>query len=323
MGQLYKDQTNKNANDFSLLWLLNLFLPGIGNIYAMGASVGRICCLVVSVFVLHVLHWWVFYPVLYLYLSVAGTGEVAKRNRAVAVGRLTREHMPHSEARGRSAGSFNEQTGGSLITDDFRRKLEEADRAIARQRQREENKVTKVPSDHSIDEQVKQWLGETAYSAEPEKTPSPAAGKGSGAKSKPAAPNAINNQPARIARDKNLTKQSSPKSQSAVDASQASVLPEPAAQTDVSNAGLLSLGETGYKPYELPTFNHANQPVSNYASDTPAPRSVAGVNLASGTTYGASDPAGSQEEHVCGRCGARRDHDFSFCLSCGHSYAFR
>lgn len=106
----------------------------------------------------------------------------------------------------------------------------------------------------------------------------------------------------------------------------------PAAMLDGKTQGLgqppaqAALGLTHYQPYLPDSSATGGSQLQDPAGDSGAPGTAAG-NTAGGIAAESTTPAPTQESsgtaaEACKRCGAKRDHDFSFCLSCGHSYAF-
>lgn len=84
-----------------------------------------------------------------------------------------------------------------------------------------------------------------------------------------------------------------------------------------------NLGVVDYQPYILsaaePVMPILNQPLSSAPlSAMPAAVYSPAPAQAGGKVEAKSEPG----EEVCKRCGTRRDHDYSFCMHCGHSYAF-
>lgn len=357
----------------ALVWFFNLILIGFGNFYAGGSGKGLWCLIACSFLSFWICHWWWLWPIAYLIASTVGHGAVTTYNNGVLDSRgprgasgLTGDVGSKAASRSR-IGSDSERSGQSpLITVDFQRKIEEAERQL---QGRKDNSGGKLTAD-DYDEQVSHWLRSDDTESRPEgsqQKPQSQPGRGQAALPgyKP------DSQPAHLKRP-NETKvdkiaaqpitwraiQEGRESEGAAAGAkagsrherkaemppsytvpaaelQATATKQPAAGKEPVEQAPLSSGDTS--SFTLP----ADFGVTGYQSYIPGstdaglglpPAQLSMPTSSFGTALGATPSVGQAEEKVkeqsvsgdqsCKRCGAPRDHDFSFCMQCGHSYAF-
>lgn len=330
-----------------LVWILNVVLIGLGNLYASGNK--KQCWYLIGFAVLSnwFWHWWWSWPILYLISSFVGHGAVDRHNETIRNALLVNEDRLLQKRRTGSGGYSAVRSESRLrtsgpapqITEDFQRKLNEAELEIRRRNSQETGKL----SDKDYDEQVKRWL-----------KPEPSAESPTGRREvqQPQSKTAFKsersgqNNARKQARNKNEGK-SVPRVEQSVllEASAcgkqserfelADQLDSPVIQV-VSNTVIESalstspdadsgfpegLGMTGYQPYfASEALGSSPEPMPVRVRDSLV-QSFGGGGTGGSAQSSPDSAAVAGVSAVCNRCGTKCDHDFSFCLSCGHSYA--
>lgn len=330
-----------------LVWILNVVLIGLGNLYANGNK--KQCWYLIGFVILSnwFWHWWWSWPILYLISSFVGHGAVDRHNETIRNALLVNEDRLLQKRRTGSGGYSAVQSESHLrrsgpapqITEDFQRKLHEAELEIRRRNSQETGKL----SDKDYDEQVKRWLKpeqpdeNRTGRKEAQESPSRTAGKSE---------RSASNNARKQERNKNEGKSGMRLEQSGMRAASAYgqqrerlelgdqvdspliqvvsntvIEPGPSIPPEAPSGFPAGLGMTGYQPYfAKEALGASPEPMSVNVGGIFVSSSGGGGTGGSGQskadlTAAAGDPA------VCNRCGTKCDHDFSFCLSCGHSYA--
>lgn len=272
------------------LWLLNMPYPGLGNVICTDldkASCGFCIVTFVALVPLVLGHMWSCWLFLYLVPSVYGSLRIAEYNRDLDTAKKMSADPYGRSLRFGSSKEIDDEPPNSFLTDDFRRKLEQADREIL------------------LRHEAKQKALEKAESAPELVVPSN--------------------------RQKPVTEPHD----------SADLLGNSSLNLKKNAAELGELGTVGsytYAPADLPEPAEAGTVFGGNSIILPGVNSPAaivnslgvgnsllppGYCVAAPGTVGdgtANGGASNAARPACKRCGTVPDHDFSFCLNCGHSY---
>lgn len=298
------------------VWLLNLIYVGVGNLYACGSTKWGWWPLVIAVVIQMIFHHPAIWGLLYLAASFLGMAAVELHNQGKSLGESFHgygkfesgqayskilEAFKNGGARGVNAGPDDlpaksrahdliEQLDDRYATDEFTRKLLEAERALKAEGA---GSTPPVVNARAAGEKQLRRPG-AAREAPRARLEGPVAGS-------PVA-----------------------KAGSGPDQDAAPAPPAESASSREPAPGFANLGVVDYQPYLV--ASEPNNSISQVPSLTPAPLgdTTGGIDIGldSLTTSSGPLPRAAATGETCKRCGATRNNDFSFCLSCGHSYAF-
>ncbi len=332
----------------ALVWVLNVVLIGLGNLYASGNK--KQCWYLIGFAVVAnwFWHWWWSWPLLYLIASFVGHGAVDSHNETV---RLVNEDK-FSRQRRTASGNYGDSRLSSSgpapqITDDFQRKLKEAEQEIRRRNVQESGKLNET----DYDEQVKRWLkpqSEANRRAESQAKVQKQAKDNAeerDRKSSSESKRRIERKQERVAGQE---RQSGGKREAVGTSSNQGGLAVFPADLDGKVVDLVQnaiqtveptknwadsggfpegLGLTSYEPFvtkdqTLASTGSALADSQMDAAFRKPDSDITGSGVARSLSPAALNVLSeAPSDVICKRCGTKCDHDFSFCLNCGHSYA--